>query len=659
MKIKNIISVILTGIMALSFVGCVNENNTANQNSGGASIPDVEINIPKEKNIYNLKQEVKSGVYEGTCELVKNKYFIAQNKTAYKIVIPTNATSNENLAANELQALLRESTGITLSIVGEDDVSSSDKIISLGQTKQFLATKESIAYDEYRRSGYRVFTKNDNVFISGAKESQAYGTLYGAYEFLSQTLNYECYSQYCYVIDKVTALPFYEMNITIIPQMESRALSYMWVNKDPVYQNRMMLVNRYENQTDWVLDGHSNLKILPYETYGAEHPDWYMNAQAGNKNQLCLTNQEMYVEYVKRVKELIEDNPKGVYFMLANMDNSDYCTCSDCFAEIERCMNVGGYNMAFVNKVADEVGAWLKENYPDRIITFVTYAYLATYAAPVVENEDGTYSAYCEDVIPRDNVAVMIAPIHLDYAAPITADSNLVYWKDFEKWSSIIDKMFLYDYGYPYWDGFTFMNDFASMAENIRYFAEKGCIFYYNNTLSSTASTWYYDLRTYLRAKLTFCPYLDLEELIDDFFENYFLEANEPMREILEELRTWFTYLREEERAYVNCSSTYWKGNSKYWPRALQASLYDCIDRAYAAVEKYKTEDKALYDYLYKRIRIIELGIDYHEMEFYSAYYSDEGYDKLYNAFVEDVALCQILKENENAQSTWYLKFKK
>lgn len=647
------------GIMAFGFVGCKSGSDSANKNSGDSSTPDVEINIPKERNIYNLKREVTTGVYEGTCKVVKNKYFIAQNKSDYKIVIPTKASANENMAASELQTLLKEATGITLPIVGEDEVSSSDKIISLGQTKQFLATKQSITYSEYRRSGYRVFTKKDNVFISGAKESQAYGTLYGAYEFLSQTLNYECYSQYCYVIDKVTALPFYEMDITIIPQMESRALSYMWVNKDSLYQNRMMLVNRYENQTDWVMDGHTNLNILPYETYGEEHPEWYINGLTGNKNQLCLTNPEMYVEYVKQVKRLIMGNSMGVYFMLSNMDNNDYCKCETCSAEIERCLTVGGYNMVFVNKVADEVGAWLKENYPDREITFVTYAYLATYAAPVVENADGTYSPYCEDVIPRENVAIMMAPIHLDYAVPITSESNLTYWKDFEKWSSVIDKMFLYDYGYPYWDSFTFLNDFGSMAENIRYFAEKGCMYYYNNTLSSTATTWYYDLRTYLRAKLTFCPYLELEDLIDDFFENYFLEANEPMREIFEELRSWFFYLREEEHAYVNCSSTYWRGNAKYWPRSLQASLYERIDRAYAAIEQYRTEDPTLYDYLYKRIRIIELGVDYHEMEFYSAYYSDKEYDKLYNAFVDGISLCQIIKENEPSGNTWYLKFKK
>ena len=407
------------------------------------------------------------------------------------------------------------------------------------------------------------------------------------------------------------------------------------------------------------MDSHTNLLILPYETYGAEHPEWYINAQSGNANQLCLSNQEMYVEYVKRVKELISANPLGVYFMLSQMDNGDYCKCKNCEPELQRYMNMGGYNMAFVNRVADEVGAWLKEAYPEREITFVTYAYSATYAAPVVENADGTYSAYCEEVIPHDNVAVMMAPIDLDYAVPITDSVNLQYWKDFEKWSSIIDKLFLYDYGIMYWDCFSFCNDFSSMAENIRYFAEKGCTYYYNNYLSDTASTWYYDLRVYLRAKLTFCPYLEVEDLIDDFFANYFLEAAEPMRQVLEELRTWYTYLREEENATMDVSSTYWSGNSKYWPRSMLVEWYDCMDRAYAAIEKYKTEDLTLYNYLYKRIRIIELGLDFHEMQFYSAYYSDTEYAKLYNAFVEGIALCEITKENEPGGNTFYLRFKR
>lgn len=655
MKIKSIMTFLLTGILACCFVGC----SDGKDSSGSDSQSDVTINIDHDKNIYNLKREVKSGVYEGTCKIVKNKYVIAQNKTNYKIVLPVSATSNDMLAASELQELLREATGLLVPIVTDEEISASDKYISLGHTKQFQQTKETITYSEYHRSGYRLFTAKDNIYICGAKESQAYGTLYGVYEYLSQTLNYECYSQNCMVIDKVTALPFYEMDITIIPQNESRALSYMWVNKDPVYQNRMKLVNRYENATDWVLDSHTNLLILPYETYGAAHPDWYMNSQSANKNQLCLTNAEMYDEYVRRVKELIAANPLGVYFMLSNMDNNDYCKCANCTAEIQRCMNVGGYNMAFVNKVADEVGEWLKETYPDREIIFVTYAYLATYAAPVVENADGSYSAYCDDVIPHDNVAVMMAPIHLDYATPITSSNNLTYWKDFEKWNAIVDKLFLYDYGIMYWDGFAFCNDFGSMAENIRYFAEKGCTYYYNNYLSDTASTWYYDLRVYLRSKLTFCPYLEVEELIDDFFAHYFLEAAEPMKQILEELRTWYTYLSEEEDAHPNVSSTYWSTNSKYWPRSMMAEWYDCMDRAYAAVEKYKTEDLTLYNYLYKRIRIIELGLDFHEMKYYSAYYSDQAYADLYDAFVEDLSLCEIRKEKESGSQTFYLTYKR
>lgn len=657
MKIRNFITLLLSGIMTLGLVACKSNDSS----SSDPKNDDVEINIgiSDEGNIYNLKREIKSGVYKGTCNKVDGKYIIAQNRTAYKVVLSKNPTSNEQMAASELQVFLQEATGLKLPIVSEDDVTSSDKIISLGHTKQFLKTKENISYSEYKRSGYRVFTQKENIFICGAKESQAYGTLYGVYEFLSQTLNYECYSQNCYVIDEVTVLPFYEMNITIIPQIESRALSYMWTNKDSLYQNRMQLVNRYENQTDWVVDGHTNLVILPYETYGEEHPDWYMNAQTGNKNQLCLTNTEMYQEYVRRVKELITANPSSIYFMLSNMDNNDYCKCSNCLAEIKRCMNVGGYNMAFVNKVATEVGAWLEETYPDRKITFVTYAYLATYAAPVIENSDGSYTPYCEDVVPKDNVAVMIAPIHLDYAVPITDSANLEYWKDFEKWDAIIDKLFLYDYGIMYWDCFAFLNDFASMAENIRYFAEKGCTYYYNNYLSHTASTWYFDLRVYLRSKLTFCPYLEIEDLISDFFENYFLEANEPMREILDELCTWYTYLREEENAKMYVSGLYWSNSSKYWPRAMQAGGYERISQAYQAIDKYKEIDIELYNNLYKRIRIIELGFDFHEMQFYKAYYSDEAYDRLYNSFVEGISLCEITRGTESGDSTFYLQFKR
>ncbi len=656
---KILISFLTISLILFIVTGCNYKNNNNKTTTNNDVEDDVTIDVQTSDNIYNLKYEVKTGTYKGTKSLVKNKYIIAQNKSDYKIVIANDAKPNESLAANELQTLLFESTSYRIPIIYEDEVESSDKIISLGFTKEFLKLKENVDYSTYHRSGYRILTKGDNIYITGAKESQAQGTLYGAYEFLHQTLNYECYSENCYYIDKVRTLSFYEMDITIIPQIETRSVRYNWTDKNNLFNNRMKMVNRYVNQTDWILDGHTNLVILPYETYGAEHPDWYINSKSANGNQLCLTNEEMLEEYIKRVKQFISTSEKGVYFMLANMDNYDYCTCDKCKAEIERCGTVGGYNVAFVNKVADNVGEWLKQNYPDRDVTFVTYAYQSTYAAPVKENEDGSFSPYCDDVILHDNVAIMIAPVEMDYGVPITDSENKRFSTDFKKWVSISKQIAVFDYGTYFFDYFAFLNSFSSLAENIRFYAENGCIYYYNLLPVDTASFWFYDLRTYINSKLVFCPYYDIDELIKDFMDHYYVDASEPMIEIFNELRTWYTYLHDELRVTNYVMSTQWSGKSEMWPRALLLSWYSKINEAYSSIEKYKESNAAYYETLRLRIRLLELGIDYYQFRFYSAYLTDSEHDELYEKFAKDIALCGVFKNAQEGNDTFYLDFKR
>ena len=651
-KILVLLLAIILSFGTIFGVGC----DDGDEGSGGSN---VTINVQKEGNIYNLNREVKSGVYKGDKQVVKGKYLIAQNKTDYKIVVPQNATSSESFAAGELQVLLLEATGYKLQICTDDQVFSGDKFISVGHTKMYSQTGDKVTYSEYHRSGYHIFTKNSNIYIAGANSSQALGTIYGAYEYLSQVLNYECYSQNCYYIDKVTAVPFYEMDITIIPQMETRSVKYNWTDKDNLYNTRLKMVNRFHNQTDWILDSHTNLIILPYETYGKDHPEWYMNALSGNANQLCLMNDEMRAEYVKRVKEYILSSDKGVYFMLSNMDNYDYCTCDKCTAEIERCGTIGGYNVVFVNKVAREVGAWLEENHPERNVTFVTYAYQATYAAPVKTNADGSYSPYCDDVILEDNVAIMIAPLEMDYGRAITDSVNSRFETDFKKWATIAKQITVYDYGTYYFDYLAFLNSFNSLAENIAFYAENGCMYYFSLLPTDTASAWFYDLRTYISSKLAFCPYYEIGELIKDFCDHYYLEASEPMHEILQEMITWYNYLHDELNVSNYVMTTQWSGKSEHWPRAMMANWYAKVNQAYTAIEKYKTQDVELYNQLYKRIRLEELGLDYYQMRFYSSYYADSDYDAMYNAFAKDIGLYGLVKSSQPCDGSYYLKFKR
>ena len=110
MKIKNFLTLLLSGIMMFGLVAC-KSNDSSSSDSTNDDV-EIDIGISEEENIYNLKREIKSGVYKGTCDKVDGKYIIAQNRTAYKIVLSKNPTSNEQMAASELQVFLQEATGL-------------------------------------------------------------------------------------------------------------------------------------------------------------------------------------------------------------------------------------------------------------------------------------------------------------------------------------------------------------------------------------------------------------------------------------------------------------------------------------------------------------------------------------------------------------------
>ena len=76
---------------------------------------DTPTNNKPDKTVYNL---VQGGVSE------------------YKIVVAATATDNERFAANELSNFLNLATGAELEIVTDEEYTSSDAIISIGNTKQ-------------------------------------------------------------------------------------------------------------------------------------------------------------------------------------------------------------------------------------------------------------------------------------------------------------------------------------------------------------------------------------------------------------------------------------------------------------------------------------------------------------------------------------------
>jgi len=115
-----------------------------------------------------------------------------------------------------------------------------------------------------------------------------------------------------------------------------------------------------------------------YDRYLTDHPDWFAQGYTGKPPQMCFTNPEFIAQVVQDARDYFDGKgskpgaaASGDIFGLVPMDNSSWCKCERCQAELNAAekdnpqFNNGwasDYIYNFTNKIAREVG----KTHPDR-----------------------------------------------------------------------------------------------------------------------------------------------------------------------------------------------------------------------------------------------------------------------------------------------------
>lgn len=84
------------------------------------------------------------------------KYIIKNGSTSYVIVKKSDANSANEYAATELQFYIAESTGVTIPIVSDENLTYSEdlKVISIGKTKVFESSGIEVGYESLNGDGF-------------------------------------------------------------------------------------------------------------------------------------------------------------------------------------------------------------------------------------------------------------------------------------------------------------------------------------------------------------------------------------------------------------------------------------------------------------------------------------------------------------------------
>ncbi|MGC9320054.1 MAG: DUF4838 domain-containing protein [Armatimonadota bacterium] len=427
-----------------------------------------------------------------------------RGQTDYVIVVPAEATPQEQRAAEELAHWLEEMSGARLPIV-PDTIDPIAREISVGDTNRRSGGGWDLGAD-----GYAIVVKGARLFLLGGERS---GPLSAVFALLEEDLGCRWYAPgVSTVLDRPT------IRVRIVPRVYVPAVTMRntrgwsvrdadWCLRNHVNGNHAPIPEELGGHYNYAYWCHSFRALVPPDPYLDEHPE-YFSLLDGRRTarQLCVTNPEAARVAARSALRRLEERPDCELISISYNDGRGYCECDECTALDETEGSRAGSLLTFVNRVAEIVG----RERPDVYVS--TLAYLDTNKPPAT-------------VRPRKNVAIRFCTDRTMWAypfRPVREQEPYIDW--FLTWTDIHDLVTIWDYPVNYSHYLAPMPNIAVIADNIRLFAERGVFGIMEQDPVSRGRERQF-MRSWIYAKLMWDPSRDLEALRSDFIWGYFQEA--------------------------------------------------------------------------------------------------------------------------------------
>lgn len=632
-------------LAAVSLTGCSNKTQTQGS--------------VREQEKRNVKQELVFTEFD----------FLKAGASEYVILTSDAPTANETFAAEELQLFIEEASGAKLDIQKEGE-SQADKYLSVGETKVADAAGVKPAYEELLNNGFVIQTVEDDCYLKGYSDI---GTRNAVYEFLSLCFDYECYAadEICMVETKDLKLPAFELSVK--PSFEWREANNGDLIRNATASYRM----RFNQNEEIFVTGHlthNSMTIvnpLVYDYTSEEYKDWYSETLAVNPlsgtgemlpAQLCYSNADMEKVYIENLLKLLETS-KGSVMLMGMEDNVEWCTCEKCTASKEQYGTNSAVIIKFANRVQEAVNQWFKEEHPDREPTkLIFFAYYETVMPPVTYDEKtDTYKAIDESVMLHEDLGIMYAPIGATYAYPLTDTRNAEAEKAIRGWNALTDNVYTWVYSLHPSHAFIMIDTFEVMQDNYKFLLENGTTFIFDQTdhYQETGSSSWSSAKAYVMSKLQWNVNLNMEELLDDFFANYFDKAGDTMQALFNTEREWLVHVYQDLGASGKISDDL--SSPDYWSYPMLIEALEQIEQAYDDIEEYQDTDPERYQKLYDRITMESLQFRYILIGNYGTNYDAAELLNMKNLFKHDFERLNITSYAENKDiaelwSNWGIK---
>ncbi len=600
------------------------------------------------------------------------EFLVSNYASDYKIVSHRNESAEQFQAVSELQKLIKEGSNVTLPIVYEEDIenfSVNDRYIIVGKSK--FATENGVEpkTEELSKNGYVIKTVKKSLFITGVSDT---GTLFGVYKFLEHALNYDYYYIDYYVLNQnVANLPLYDFDIEFKPD-------YVYNYVGAGYLSRGMysyysMCQRPVSPVNGTIS-HGSILWLPRETFNdpnkpeTYHPYWYMEAAGQEVTQLCYTAhgdaeefEAMAKEMANQIAEEMVKSEDNFAFDCSIADDFNWCTCKGC---TESMLKYGVKSAAMVklfNRTCEYVDMWFEteEGKPYKREWYLTFLAYNDLTAPPVKYDAKTdkFSTVDDSVFCNKHLVVNVADIlSCDYTASFESDINFETRQVYRGWNYLSELMMAYLYSANYHEFLQAFDNISVMQSWYKAMQGNYSMYLLTHTHETGFSTGWSNLRLYLAGKLGNDVDINVEEYIDKFFKNVYLDGANAMKTLFNEWRAHTAYWKEIDSRFAGKMCHYSRSfkQQKYYKVDLLERWRSYIQDALDSVE-YLKENEKLYAQVRKMIVGERIFIDYLYYEIYNldkVYMPENKLQEIRNELISDIKYVGLTAMFEGANSS-------
>ena len=269
---------------------------------------------------------------------------------------------------------------------------------------------------------------------------------------------------------------------------------YLPGNRNPEYS---AIMGNDNLDLEWGIWGHNLGKI--FKGSNVSERVYAMVDGKRNEEQYCFTSKETY----SHLESYIINNfgtgeEKSIRFMIIPNDNNLVCTCADCLK--------AGNTVKSATPAVTQLVTSLAKRFPNH--SFFTTSYLTTREIP-------------KQRLPQ-NAGVMISAMELPFR-PVSGNNKLYdsFAHTLKQWKSITDNIYIWDYINNFDDYLTPFPILKTMQCRLLFFKANGVKGVFLNGSGEEYST--FDvMNTFVLSSLLMQPEYPLEQLIDNYFKQYF-----------------------------------------------------------------------------------------------------------------------------------------